>query len=99
MREKRKHIYLFRVNSVLYYKKQINVEGGILMAIKCKLSVLMGKEKYRIQDVHLKTGLSRATVSNLYHDRMERIDYSTLGKLCELFKCNVGELLEFYDKD
>jgi len=59
----------------------------------------MGENKYNMQDVHLKTGLSRATVSNLYHDKMERIDYSTLSKLCELFKCNVGELLEYYNED
>ncbi|MPN38247.1 hypothetical protein SDC9_185771 [bioreactor metagenome] len=69
------------------------------MPIKCRLSILMGENKYNMQDVHLKTGLSRATVSNLYHDKMERIDYSTLSKLCELFKCNVGELLEYYNED
>ena len=55
----------------------------------------MGENKYNIQDVHLKTGLSRATVSNLYHDRMERIDYSTLSKLCDLFDCQVGAILEY----
>lgn len=65
------------------------------MSIKCKLSILMGENKYNIQDVHLKTGLSRATVSNLYHDRMERIDYSTLSKLCDLFDCQVGAILEY----
>jgi len=48
--------------------------------------------------VHLKTGYSRTTVSNIYHDR-ERIYYSALSKLCELFECNVGELLEHYNKE
>jgi len=50
-------------------------------------------------DVHEKTGLSRTTISNLYHDRMERIDYVTLSKLCELFDCPVGDILEFYKED
>ncbi|RJQ25126.1 XRE family transcriptional regulator [Candidatus Parcubacteria bacterium] len=69
------------------------------MSIKCNLSVLMGKHKYNIQDVHLRTGLSRATISNLYHDRMERIDYSTLSKLCRLFNCEVSDILEFIDEE
>ena len=68
------------------------------MAIKCNLSILMGERKYKMQDVHEKTGLSRATVSNLYHDRMERIDYSTLNKLCKLFDCDVSKILEYYEK-
>ncbi len=68
------------------------------MPIKCKLSTLMGENKYNMQDVHLKAGLSRATVSNLYHDKMERIDYLTLSKLCDLFQCEVGDLLEYYSE-
>ena len=65
------------------------------MAIRCKLSVLMGEKRYNIQDVYEKTGLSRGTISNLYHDKMQRIDYETLSKLCELFECPVGEILEY----
>ncbi len=67
------------------------------MPIKCNLSTLMGEKKYRMQDVHERTGLSRATVSNLYHDKMERIDYATLSKLCVLFECDVGDILEFVE--
>ena len=66
------------------------------MAIRCKLSVLMGEKRYNIQDVYEKTGLSRGTISNLYHDKMQRIDYETLNKLCKLFNCNVGDLIEYY---
>ena len=65
------------------------------MSIHCKLSVLMGEKRYRIKDVHEKTGLARTTISNLYHDKMERVDYETLNKLCELFECCVGDILEY----
>lgn len=68
------------------------------MAIKSKLSTLMGENRFNMNYVHEKTGLSRATISNLYHDRMERIDYQTLSKLCELFKCGVGDILEYYQE-
>ena len=68
------------------------------MVIQCRLSVLMGENRYKIKDVHEKTGLARTTISNLYHDKMERVDYETLNKLCNLFECGVGDILE-YKKD
>lgn len=68
------------------------------MAVRSKLSSLMGDNRYNMQYIHEKTGLSRATISNLYHDRMERIDYETLSKLCKLFECAVGDILEYYEE-
>ena len=62
--------------------------------IKCNLSELMGKNKMTIQDVREKTGLNRNTISNLYHEKVTRIDFDTIEKLCQLFKCGVGDLLE-----
>jgi len=52
----------------------------------------MGKERYSIEDVHKRTGLSRSTVSNLYNDKATRVDYTTIDKLCLLFKCEVSDL-------
>jgi len=63
------------------------------MQVRCRLSTLMGREKYQIQDVHEKTGLSRMTISKLYNEKSTRIDFDTILKLCQLFNCEVGELL------
>lgn len=63
------------------------------MHVKCTLSTLMGANRYSIQDVHEKTGLSRGTISCLYNDKAKRIDYDTIAKLCSLFNCDVGTLL------
>lgn len=63
--------------------------------IHCTLSTLMGKQRVSIQDIHSATGLSRNTISNLYHDKATRIDYVTLGKLCSYFRCSVTELLSY----
>ena len=63
------------------------------MAIRSNLSTLMGKNRYSIQDVHKKIGLSRNTISNLYNDKATRIDFETLDKLCNLFYCSTDELL------
>lgn len=63
------------------------------MQVRCRLSTLMGREKYQIQDVHEKTDLSRMTISKLYNEKSTRIDFDTILKLCQLFDCEVGELL------
>ena len=65
--------------------------------IKCNLSKLMGIHKMTIQDVHEKTGLNRNTISNLYHEKVSRVDFETLDKLCKLFGCQAGpnDLLEY----
>ncbi|OPZ95042.1 MAG: hypothetical protein BWY74_00008 [Firmicutes bacterium ADurb.Bin419] len=67
--------------------------------IKCYLSDLMGKRKMDIQEVHVKTGLNRNTISGLYNEKVKRVDFETLIKLCKLFECNIGDLLDFQDDE
>ena len=64
------------------------------MALHSNLSTLMGKHRFTIQSVHEKTGLSRNAISNLYNDRATRIDFETIDKLCSLFNCEIGDLLQ-----
>ena len=59
----------------------------------CQLSTLMGQSRYSIQDVHIRTGLARSTVTQLYHDKATRIDFETIEKLCALFECDITDLL------
>ncbi len=63
--------------------------------IKCNLSKLMGIHRMTIQDIHEKTGLNRNTISNLYHEKVSRVDYETLEKLCIALNCQPGDLLEY----
>ena len=60
----------------------------------CTLSTLMGKHRFSIQTVHELTGLSRNTISNLYNDKVCRVDYDTVEKLCKLFDCTLNELFQ-----
>ncbi|MCY0966106.1 helix-turn-helix domain-containing protein [Parathalassolituus penaei] len=54
----------------------------------------MGERKLKIVDVARETGLNRNTVTLLYKETAQRIDLEAIDKLCELFECEVGELLE-----
>ncbi len=65
--------------------------------IRCHLARLMGEKKLKIVDVARETGLNRNTVTLLYKETAQRIDLEAIDKLCELFQCEVGDLLEKVD--
>jgi putative transcriptional regulator len=62
--------------------------------IRCHLARLMGEKKYKISDVSRETGLNRNTVTLLYKETAQKIDLEAIDKLCDLFECEVGDLLE-----
>jgi putative transcriptional regulator len=74
------------------------LEGIFHFMIKCHLSRLMGEKKLKIADVARDTGLNRNTITLLYKETANRIELDTIEKLCELFECEVSDLLE-YSKD
>jgi putative transcriptional regulator len=66
--------------------------------IRCHLARLMGEKKLKIVDVARETGLNRNTVTLLYKETAQRIDLEAIDKLCDLFECEVGDLLEKHEK-
>lgn len=62
--------------------------------IRCHLSTLMGARKMKLTHVAEATGLHRNTLTSLYYERAQRIDLAALERLCELFECGVGDILE-----
>lgn len=63
------------------------------MAVHCTLSTVMGRKRLCVQDVHVHTGLSRNTLTNMYYDRVSRVDFSTLEKLCSYLCCDISDIL------
>ncbi|ABC31714.1 predicted transcriptional regulator [Hahella chejuensis KCTC 2396] len=63
--------------------------------IRCHLARLMGERKMKISDVLRETGLSRNTVTLMYKETAQKIDIEALDKLCQLFECNIADMLEF----
>ncbi|ECF4191815.1 TPA: helix-turn-helix domain-containing protein [Salmonella enterica subsp. enterica] len=66
--------------------------------IRCHLARLMGEQKMKISDVLRETGLSRNTVTLMYKETAQKIDIEALDKLCQLFACEVADILEFTDE-
>lgn len=67
--------------------------------IRCHLSTLLGAKKLKISDVVRDTGINRSTVTRLYHETNNRIDFETLEKLCLYLNCKIGDLLEVVDSE
>ena len=69
-------------------------KGGDGM-VRVKLSRIMGDRRKNIQKVAEETGLSRNTISMLYNEKANRIDFQTLDKLCECLNCDVADIIEY----
>ena len=66
--------------------------------IRCHISRMMGERKFKIVDVARQTGLSRNTITLLYHETAKRVDFEAMERLCKLFNCGVGELFEIFEE-
>ena len=56
---------------------------------------MMGERKMKIIDVARVTGIHRNMITLLYRETATRIDVDAIDKLCALFNCSVGELIEY----
>ncbi|AOQ23817.1 hypothetical protein MTAT_14020 [Moorella thermoacetica] len=65
------------------------------MAIKCLLSTIMGAKRLKMTEVADGAGLARSTVFGLYHDKVKKVDYAVLDKLCSFLNCQPGDLLVY----
>ena len=67
--------------------------------VRVHLSRLMGERRVKIADLERDTGLSRTTLSRLYHEKAGRLDFETLEILCRYLDVGVGDLLEVTDDE
>jgi DNA-binding Xre family transcriptional regulator len=71
--------------------------------VRCVLRNVMAAENMKRADggqpsltqdrLAIETGLAASVINNLYHNRIQRVDYGTLDKLCSYFNMQVGALL------
>lgn len=63
------------------------------MVVRNNLRIIMAAKKKNIQDVSDATGLTRRTVSKLYHEISTQIRFDVLEKICLYLDCEIHELL------
>ena len=70
------------------------IAKAVRKMIRCHLSALMVRDKLRISDVARLTAINRSTVSALHRETSVRIELPDVELLCQLFRCQVGDLFE-----
>lgn len=66
--------------------------------VSCHLPQLMARDGLCVSDVARATGLNRSTVTALCKGTATRVELPALESLCELFHCQIGDLLEYQPK-
>lgn len=62
------------------------------------LSAIMGKRLLTIGDIANGTGLSRSTISIIYHRKTNSVNIKTLQKICDYLQIPLSELIEYKPK-
>ncbi len=65
------------------------------MGVHSRLHILLAERRMTQKALEEATGLSRGTITALYHDRATRVDFRVVEKLCKALKCNVGDLFTY----
>lgn len=60
--------------------------------MRCNLRVQMAKRKVNITKVSKDTGISRTTLTALYHEKAVGIQFKTMNILCNYLHCKPNDL-------
>ena len=60
--------------------------------MKCKLQDLLWDKRLKMADVMRMTGISKTTIHAMYHDRVRKVDFGVVEKLCVALECAPGDL-------
>lgn len=63
--------------------------------IRIKLSDLLGKHKMSQKALSNLTNIRPATISKMYYEESKGLDIEQLNSICNVFKCEISDLLEF----
>ncbi|MDK0721329.1 helix-turn-helix transcriptional regulator [Clostridium perfringens] len=62
--------------------------------IRIKLSELLGKHKMTRKKLAELIDVRPNTIGDLYNEKVKKIDIEILDKLCEVFECEVEDIIE-----
>lgn len=77
------------------YIKKIEVQN---LAIHCRLSTLLGERRIKMAELSRMTGISKTTIHAMYHERVQKIDYSVPERICKALDCGLSDILEYVEE-
>ena len=63
------------------------------MAVKILLSTKLGELRITKAELARATGIRTTTLSDLYHDRCERVNLEHLDLICEALGCELSDIM------
>lgn len=64
------------------------------MAIRVLLSTRLGERRWTQADLSRATGIRATTISELYHELVDRVNLDHLDLICEALGCEVTDILK-----
>ena len=65
------------------------------MAIIVNVDVMLAKRKMSVTELADKVGITMANISILKNGRAKAVRFATLDKICEVLRCQPGDILEY----
>jgi len=59
------------------------------------LDVMLAKRKMKVSDLAEQVGITLANISILKNGKAKAVRLETLDKICEVLKCQPGDILEY----
>jgi putative transcriptional regulator len=69
------------------------------MAIILRLDRVMADRKMSLNELAQRVGISNVNLSNIKTGKISAIRFSTLDAICEVLKCQPGDILEYSDDE
>ena len=69
------------------------------MPIIVNLDVMLAKRKMSMTELSARVGVTMANLSTLKNGRARAVRFSTLEKLCEVLRCQPGDILEYQSEE
>lgn len=63
--------------------------------IRIKLSSILGDKRINQAELSRMTGIRPATINELYHELVERVNLEHLNKICKALHCEVSDILVY----
>lgn len=67
--------------------------------IKIKLAELLGKHKMTRKKLAELIEVRPNSIGDLYNERVKKIDIDVLDKICEVFNCELNDVIEYIHKE
>ncbi len=69
------------------------------MSIVVNLDVMLAKRKMKLKDLAEHIGISETNLSLLKTGKVKGIRFNTLNSICDILKCQPGDILEYIRSD